>query len=132
MEQRVADSPYTRVIAWLGKVPLGWKVLGIFLASGLLWVLILWAVSLIASGAECKNSQVTAANLPPKQYRHEPRMPYQFISAELLAAMNKHDWTVGYYGKTTGVVFVCAGLTGKALRIVRMHEEAHALYGWRH
>lgn len=128
----MANSLYTRFLAFLNRAPLGWKVLGAFILAGFGWVLIFWLVSLIASASECRNNQVTAANLPPAKYRHEPRLPYQFASAEYLRAMNKHDWTVGFYGKRSGVIFVCAGLTGAALRIVRMHEEAHKLYGWRH
>lgn len=112
------------------KIPRGWIIVILNLACAVgLYLLFVGVTSVFAS--ECKNSQVSVNNLPPKAYRHEPKMPYQVVSAELLAAMNRHDWTVGYYGKTTGVVFVCAGLTGKALRIVRMHEEAHAM-GWRH
>lgn len=44
----MADSAYTRFLALLSKLPRGWPILGVFMVSGFLWVLIIWAVSSIA------------------------------------------------------------------------------------
>lgn len=38
---------------------------------------------------------------------------------------------LGHYGVSSKRIYICKGLSGKALRAVRMHEEAHAM-GWRH
>lgn len=35
----------------LARLPLGWKVLGAFLTSGVVWLVILWGVSSLASSA---------------------------------------------------------------------------------
>jgi hypothetical protein len=83
--------------------------------------------------SECHNSSVTDAQLPPVAYRHEPSMPYFVMSAELMNTLrgSRKGQVVGYYFPHSGKIAICAGLTGKALRIIRMHEEAHAA-GWRH
>lgn len=132
----MAKSPYTRFLAVLRRVPRGWTILGMFFISGILWVLIIYGITLIASAGECMNGQVTAGALPPAKYRHEPNLPYRYMSAEFLNAMigeqyRKGGQVLGFYGKKSGIIWICEGLTGKALRIIRMHEEAHAM-GWRH
>jgi len=133
----MADSRYTRFLDFLRRFPRGWTLLGLFMISGVLWVLIIWCITLIASAGECRNAMVTAAQLPPPTYRHEPNMPYRTMSAEFLNAMIPASYrasgsqVLGYYAPKSGIIWVCEGLTGKALRIIRMHEEAHAM-GWRH
>lgn len=94
-------------------------------------VLMLCASSAVAS--ECSNASVTKQLLPPVSYQHEPTLPYMTMSAQLLNTLRgtHKGQVVGYYFPTSGKIAVCAGLTGRALRIVRMHEEAHK-DGWRH
>lgn len=128
----MAESLYTRFLAALKRVPRGWQILGAMLASWALLILIMWGVSLIARGGECHNTQVTAGDLPPKQYRHEPYMSFEFRSRNFLDNMTGEKGSAGVYLPKSRTIYVCAGLTGDALRIIRMHEEAHALYGWRH
>ena len=132
----MATSQHTRFTAALRRIPRGWTFLGAFLLSGILWMLILWGVTLIAQAADCPSDRVTEAQLPPPEYRHEPSMPYSDMPARFLNAMvgekaRGGGQVYGFYSEHSGKIWVCEGLTGDALRIIRMHEEAHAM-GWRH
>lgn len=118
------------------RLPLILRLVLMFLASGVLWMGIIYGASLLISlgkSAECSNASVTEQLLPPSTYRLEPTAPYMVVSAQLLNTLrgNHKGQVVGYFFPTSGKIAVCEGLTGRALRIVRMHEEAHAA-GWRH
>lgn len=112
-------------------------MVSVFNGAGVRFLAIIALLFLIGIGcavaAECRNSSVTERQLPPVAYRHEPSMPYLTISAELLNVLRgtRKGQVLGYYFPRSGRIGICAGLTGKALRIVRMHEEAHKA-GWRH
>lgn len=47
----MADSRYTRVVAFLSKVPRAWFWLGAFVLSGLIWIGIIWLFSFAAQSA---------------------------------------------------------------------------------
>lgn len=88
-----------------------------------------------AHASECRNRADWRESLPPAQYQHEPSRSFLWADADVLNAMhgvtepNRHSY--GHYGERSGLIFICKGLTGRALWATRMHEEAHAM-GWRH
>lgn len=118
------------------RLPLILRLILMFLASGVLWMALIygaaWLTSLVKAG-ECRNDSVTEQLLPPEKYRHEPTMPYVVMPAGMLAGLrgSSENHVLGYYFVRADLIAVCEGLTGRALRIVRMHEEAHKA-GWRH
>ena len=90
-----------------------------------------------AFAENCRNPTNLNEHLPPKEMRHEPFMPYELLDADamdlkIFVMRSKKFQVLGHYDEDTGVISICRGLTGRALRIIRMHEEAHALFGWRH
>ena len=84
----------------------------------------------------CRNPSNWRELLPPAKYQHEPHMAFRWASSaklmKAIAGVVEPGWIAyGHYGVTSKVIYICPGLTGKALWAVRMHEEAHAM-GWRH
>ena len=78
--------------------------------------------------------------MPPPQYRHEPHMAFTYVDAEVINTLlrklggreGQQVYGVFFPGPNgEPTILICRGVTGKALRLVRMHEEAHAM-GWRH
>ena len=134
----MANGHRTRILSSLSKVPRGWFWLAAFLLSGLMWLGILWLGSLLfqAMASECANPKHPEQFLPPREYRAEPNQPFVRVEAETLnlfrfGTAKGGGQVLGYYLQATGKIWICKGLTGDALRIIRMHEEAHAK-GWRH
>jgi hypothetical protein len=95
-----------------------------------------------AQAAECRNPKNPESFLPPAHMRQEPSHPFKWMSAEWLNYIHAGMAAVGrdyrgrqmygFYDPTSGKIYICRGLSGEALRVIRMHEEAHKLYGWRH
>jgi hypothetical protein len=82
----------------------------------------------------CTNPPNWRDLLPPAQYRHEPSMPFSWATpATMVQIVGLYDGSeaLGNYGISSKRIYICRGLTGKALWAVRMHEEAHGM-GWRH
>jgi len=132
--QRVETAPSRR------RLPRGVVYLGAFVASGFGWLLILWLVSLIAGAlaGECENPENVEHLLPPEEMQHEPYLEFTWLEAEQLNLF-RPEWAraadvqvFGYFFPGSGKIGICKGLSGEVLRVVRMHEEAHKLYGWRH
>lgn len=101
-----------------------------------LLALMMMPTNAAAAPDSCTNpsADAIAKFLPPKAYRHEPKMKFVSTPRSLLRIITKtgpNYETYGAYFDNTKVIFICQGLTGAALRYARMHEEAHAM-GWRH
>jgi hypothetical protein len=118
----------------------GWFWLGAFVLSGFMWLVILWGVAALmrAMAGECTAPADLEAFLPPEQYQHEPHLPFEWMEAESLNKMRfgyasqDGSQVLGYYFQASDKIGICRGLSKEALRVIRMHEEAHQVYGWRH
>ena len=119
------------------RMPQGLLCLATLLIAWVAWLFVLLPVT-AALATECRNPPDVERLLPPKRMQHEPYMKFFWLSAEELNlfrpgwARDAHVQVVGYYFYRSGLIGICKGLSGEALRIVRMHEEAHKLYHWRH
>ena len=95
----------------------------------------LWLTPSVAS--ECTAPTNLDRYLPPAHMRQEPTETFVWFSKEQMQALSRKAGNpfgahfLGYYDPETDVILICKGLTGEALRVIRMHEEAHKR-GWWH
>jgi hypothetical protein len=59
----MAKRLHSRFLAWVSQTPRAWFWLGAFIASGFLWVLIIWGVTVLVSAADFRNDP---SYQPPK------------------------------------------------------------------
>lgn len=109
----------------LSGLPLGWKVLGAFLASGMMWLVILWGVASIATSASLvdvlSNSRAYA---PPPCNSHVCVLSGP---GGLVALWTKHvDRNLA-----KGRVFVVDGVCASACAIAARRADATLLPGAR-
>lgn len=109
-----------------------------FAVSGLAWVGIFWAISLMSRAA---GEQVTVAGytleVPPERFIYEPTVPFtvRYIAPELLAVVcGEKDWNVlgcAVLGISPVRLFLADGMDPELEAHVRDHEIAH-INGWQH
>lgn len=87
------------------------------------------------ANTNCTNPTDWRKYLPPVEYQHEPYMAFKWADKKMMLAIAgvfvPGYIAYGHYGISSKNIYICRGLTGNALRAIRMHEEAHAM-GWRH
>lgn len=109
----------------LAKLPLGWKLVGAFLTSGAMWLVILWGVSSLASSASLTEVLTHARAYSPPPCNS--RVCVLTGPGGLVNLWNSHvDRNLAL-----GRVFVVKGLCASACEIAARRADAKVLPGAR-